>query len=197
MNHSPAKRIYIMSRIALLMFAMAVAFGVQAQNPQVDVKTSAGSFTVELYQDKAPKTVTNFMEYAKEGFYNGTIFHRVIDGFMIQGGGFDRDMRQKPPTRAPLQNEASTALKNTIGTLAMARTSDPHSATAQFFVNVKDNDFLNFRELSQQGYGYAVFGKVVNGLDVVMRISKVQTATVGPHQNVPRQPILIESIAAR
>jgi cyclophilin family peptidyl-prolyl cis-trans isomerase len=186
-----------MQKIALFLIAAAIAFSAQAQNPQVEVKTSAGNFTVELYQDKAPKTVANFLQYAQDGFYNGTIFHRVIDGFMVQGGGFDRDMKEKPITRPRLQNEASAALKNTTGTLAMARTSDPHSATAQFFVNVKDNDFLNFREPSQQGYGYAVFGKVVEGMDVVMRIAKTPTATVGPHQNVPRQPIVIESIAAR
>ncbi len=186
-----------MKRIGFFLVATAIAVCANAQNPQLEVRTSAGSFTIELFQDKAPKTVANFLQYAQDGFYNGTIFHRVIDGFMVQGGGFDRDMRQKPPTRPPLQNEAGTALKNTIGTLAMARTSDPHSATAQFFVNVKDNDFLNFREPSQQGYGYAVFGKVVHGMDVVMRIAKTPTTAVGSMKDVPRQPIVIESIAAK
>jgi len=159
-----------------------------------------GSFVLELYPGKAPKTVANFLHYARKGFYNGTIFHRVIDGFMIQGGGFDRDMRQRP-TRAPIENEAGIArkagLKNEIGTIAMARTPNPHSATAQFFINVKDNAFLDYRESSPQGFGYAVFGRVVEGMDTVMRISKVPTATIGPNQNVPQQPVTIESVGIR
>ena len=182
-----------MRQFLLILLAAAFSTGACAQNPRVEIKTSAGSFTVELFQDKAPKTVANFLQYAKSDYYNGTIFHRVIDGFMIQGGGFDRAMLQKP-ARGPIDNEAANGIKNNLGTLAMARTSDPHSATAQFFVNVKDNDFLNFREPSPQGYGYAVFGKVVAGMDVVMRIAKVSTATVGPYQNVPQQPIVIESV---
>jgi cyclophilin family peptidyl-prolyl cis-trans isomerase len=128
----------------------------------------------------------------KDGHYNGTTFHRVIDGFMIQGGGFDRDMRQKP-TRAPVPNEAGNGLKNDNGTIAMARTPDPHSATAQFFINVKNNDFLNYRDPTPQGYGYTVFGKVIAGMDVVDRIAKSPTGNAGPHQNVPREPIMIES----
>lgn len=164
-----------------------------AQNPQVELKTSQGNIVIELYADKAPKTVANFLQYVKDGFYGGTIFHRVIDGFMIQGGGFDRDMREKSKTRAPIENEAGNRLKNEIGTLAMARTPNPHSASAQFFVNLKDNDFLNYREPTPQGYGYAVFGKVTRGMEVVTRIAKVATADVGQHQNVPREPVVIES----
>jgi cyclophilin family peptidyl-prolyl cis-trans isomerase len=177
-------------------FLLAVALGCStalAQNPQVELKTSQGSIVVELYADKAPKTVANFLQYVKDGFYDGTIFHRVIDGFMIQGGGFERDMREKSKTRAPIENEAGNRLKNDVGTLAMARTPNPHSASAQFFINLKDNDFLNYSEPTTQGYGYAVFGKVTRGMDVVNKIAKVATANAGPHQNVPREPIIIES----
>ncbi len=155
-----------------------------------------GSFVLELYQDKAPKSVANFLKYTGDGFYNGTIFHRVIGGFMIQGGGFDRGMREKP-ARAPIENEAGAGLKNDIGTIAMARTPNPHSATAQFFINVANNDFLNYRDPSPQGYGYAVFGRVTEGMDTVLRISKVPTSTTGPHQNVPQQPVTIESMAPK
>jgi cyclophilin family peptidyl-prolyl cis-trans isomerase len=136
--------------------------------------------------------VANFLQYVKDGHYNGTVFHRVIDGFMIQGGGFDRDMKQKA-TRAPVANEAANGLKNDYGTLAMARTPDPHSASAQFFINLKNNDFLNYRDPTPQGYGYTVFGKVVSGMDIVERIAKVPTGNAGAHQNVPREPIVIES----
>jgi cyclophilin family peptidyl-prolyl cis-trans isomerase len=166
----------------------------------VEIKTSTGSFVLELYPEKAPKTVANFLRYAQDGFYNGTIFHRVIDGFMIQGGGFDPDMRQKA-TRAPIENEAGIAIKagltNETGTIAMARTPNPHSATAQFFINVKDNDFLDYREPSPQGYGYVVFGRVVEGMDIVVRISKVPTATIGPHQNVPQRAVVIQSVVTK
>jgi len=179
---------------------LTAASGALAQNPRVELKTSVGSFTLELYADKAPKTVANFLEYVKSGFYKGTVFHRVIDGFMIQGGGFDPDMKQKA-TRGPIENEAGLAskagLKNTVGTIAMARTPDPNSATAQFFINVKDNAFLDYRDPSPQGIGYAVFGKVVEGMDVVMQIAKVQTTTVGPFQNVPQRPIIIESATVK
>jgi len=171
-----------------------------AQSPRVEFRTSAGSFVLELYPDKAPKTVANFLQYVKDGFYNDTAFHRVIDGFMIQGGGFTPDMRQKS-TRAPIENEAGVALKaglkNDLGTVAMARTPDPNSATAQFFINVKDNDFLNFREPSPQGYGYAAFGRVVEGMETVMRIARVPTTTSGPFQNVPQRPIIIESVSLK
>jgi cyclophilin family peptidyl-prolyl cis-trans isomerase len=159
-----------------------------------------GSFVLELYPGKAPKTVANFIQYAQNGFYNGTIFHRVIDGFMIQGGGFEPGMRQKT-TGAPIENEAGVALKaglkNELGTIVMARTPNPHSATAQFFINVKDNAFLDYREPSPQGFGYAVFGRVVEGMDTVMRISKVPTATVEQHQNVPQKSVLIESVTLK
>jgi cyclophilin family peptidyl-prolyl cis-trans isomerase len=180
-------------RITLFLIAAALACGsALAQNPQVELKTSQGSIVIELYPDKAPKTVANFLQYVRDGFYNGTIFHRVIDGFMIQAGGFDRDMREKM-TRPPIENEAGNRLKNEIGTVAMARTPNPHSASAQFFINLKDNDFLNYREPTPQGYGYAVFGKVTRGMEVVAKITKVSTGNAGPHQNVPREPIVIES----
>jgi peptidyl-prolyl cis-trans isomerase A (cyclophilin A) len=183
--------------LALLLIGASSAY---AQNPRAEFKTTMGSFTLELYPDKAPKTVENFLQYASSGFYNGTIFHRVIDGFMIQGGGFDPDMKQKA-TRAPIENEAGSAskggLKNEIGTIAMARTSVPNSATAQFFINVKDNGFLDYRDPSPQGIGYAVFGRVVQGMDVVMKIAKVSTTTVGPNQNVPQKPVIIESVSVK
>ena len=165
----------------------------QAQNPQVEIKTSMGAITAELYQDKAPKTVANFLQYVKEGHYKGTIFHRVIDGFMIQGGGFDAKMAEKK-TRGPIDNEAGNGLKNDAGTLAMARTNQVHSATSQFFINLKGNDFLNYREATPDGYGYAVFGKVTKGMDVVERIGKVSTGNSGQFQDVPRIPVVIESV---
>lgn len=185
-----------------LAFALLLtgALSALAEAPRVEFKTTMGSFTLELYPDRAPKTVENFIQYANSGFYNGTIFHRVIDGFMIQGGGFDRDMRQKP-TRGPIQNEAGIAvkagLKNDLGTIAMARTSDPHSATAQFFINVKDNPFLDFRGPYPEGFGYAVFGRVVHGMDVVLQIAKVSTTTLGAYQNVPQKPVVIESVTVK
>ena len=180
-------------RIPSFLLAAVLGCGTAlAQNPQVELKTNQGGIVVELYADKAPKTVANFLQYVKDGYYGGTIFHRVIDGFMIQGGGFDRDMREKKP-RAPIENEAGNRVKNEVGTLAMARTPNPHSASAQFFINLKDNDFLNYREPTTQGYGYAVFGKVTRGMDVVTKIAKVATANAGPHQNVPREPVIIES----
>ena len=155
------------------------------------MKTSQGTLLIELYQDKAPKSVENFLQYAKDGFFNGTVFHRVIPDFMIQGGGFTPDMKQKE-ARAPIQNEAKNGLKNELGTLAMARTGDPHSASAQFFINLKDNSFLDYP--SRDGWGYAVFGKVVQGIDIVQKIAKVPTTNMGPHQNVPSTPVLIESV---
>ena len=179
--------------IILGAIAPLIPLSALAQNPQIEVKTSMGNFTLELYQDKAPKSVANFMQYMKEGFFKDTIFHRVIDGFMIQGGGFDRKMQQKP-TRAPIDNEAGNGLKNDTGTIAMARTSAPHSATAQFYINVADNVALNHREPTPQGYGYAVFGRVTKGMDVVMRIAKVTTGSSGPYQDVPTKPIIIEAV---
>lgn len=164
------------------------------KHPVYIIKTSAGDIKVELDAEKAPKTVANFNEYVKSGHYDGTIFHRVIDNFMIQGGGFTADLKQKP-TRSPISIESDNGLKNKKGTLAMARTSDPNSATSQFFINVKDNDFLDFRDKSPSGYGYAVFGKVVDGMDVVDKIKKVKTTSKSMYQDVPVEDVVIISIA--
>ena len=158
--------------------------------PYVEFETTMGNIVIELNIDKAPKTVENFISYVNEGHYNGTIFHRVIDGFMIQGGGMDANMKEKS-THAPIQNEANNGLANEIGTIAMARTSDPHSATAQFFINVKDNSFLNYSSPTPQGWGYAVFGKVTEGMDVVYKIKGVPTGKYGFHADVPSTPIVI------
>ncbi len=152
--------------------------------------TSMGAITLELDPKKAPKTVENFVAYVKAGHYDGTIFHRVMDNFMIQGGGFNDKMVQKP-TKAAIKNEADNGLKNNKYTIAMARTTDPHSATAQFFINVADNDFLNFSSPTDRGWGYAVFGKVTAGMDVVDNIKKVKTGNNGFHQNVPLEPVTI------
>ncbi len=157
----------------------------------VTFKTNYGDFTLELFADKAPATVENFLGYVKDGFYDGTIFHRVIDGFMIQGGGFTEDMDQKA-TKAPIQNEANNGVSNEAGTIAMARTNDPHSATAQFFINIKDNDFLNHTSESVNGWGYCAFGKVTEGMDVVEKIKNVKTGSHGFHQDVPVEPVIIE-----
>jgi peptidyl-prolyl cis-trans isomerase B (cyclophilin B) len=162
----------------------------------VILNTNFGSITLELDAEKAPKSVDNFVTYAESGHYDGTIFHRVIDGFMIQGGGFTQDMQQKP-TNAPIENEANNGLKNDNGTVAMARTMDPHSATSQFFINVKDNDFLNFSSESPQGWGYAVFGKVTDGMDVVNKIKGVATGNHGPHGDVPQEPVIITSVEVK
>ena len=158
----------------------------------VILHTNFGDITLELDATKAPKTVANFVEYVKSGHYNGTIFHRVINNFMIQGGGFDKDMKQKP-TKATIKNEANNGLKNVTGSIAMARTSDPHSASAQFFINVKDNDFLDYRNESVQGWGYAVFGKVTQGMDVVNKIKAVKTGFGGGMSDVPVEPVVITS----
>ena len=165
------------------------------ENPmqKVLVKTTKGDFTVALDAAKAPLTVANFLAYVDEGFYAGTIFHRVIDGFMIQGGGFTRDMQQKP-THAPVKNEAANGLTNKRGTIAMARTSVVDSATAQFFINVVDNGFLDFRAPTPQGFGYCVFGKLTSGLDVLDAIAKVPTTTVSWYENVPATPVVILSV---
>jgi peptidyl-prolyl cis-trans isomerase B (cyclophilin B) len=152
-----------------------------------------GTITLELDSGKAPITVGNFVEYAKSGHYDGTIFHRVIDGFMIQGGGFTKDMNQKP-TEAPIRNEAMNGLKNQRGTIAMARTMEVDSATSQFFINLVNNDFLDFTAPTQRGFGYAVFGKVVDGMEVVDAIAKVKTGFKGPHQNVPEEAIVIRKV---
>ncbi len=157
------------------------------------IETTLGTITLDLNDEKSPETVKNFAEYAKSGHYDGTIFHRVIDGFMIQGGGFTKEMNQKP-TREPIRNEAMNGLKNARGTIAMARTSVVDSATSQFFINLVDNDFLNFTSPTPQGFGYAVFGTVTSGMDVVDAIAKVKTGYNGPYQNVPENPIVITKV---
>ena len=182
----------------VILSAAAASPGALAADPQVDLKTNVGTIRLELYPAKAPKTVENFLRYVKDGHYNGTVFHRVIPNFMIQGGGFEQGYRQKP-VRAPIRNEAQPAvkagLKNEVGTIAMARTSDPDSATAQFFINVNDNTFLNWGDPRGDGNGYAVFGKVISGQDVVTKIAKTPTGPGGPFpSDVPRQPVVIESM---
>jgi peptidyl-prolyl cis-trans isomerase B (cyclophilin B) len=159
----------------------------------INLHTSLGVISIELDHAKAPATSANFLQYARDGFYEGTVFHRVIPNFMIQGGGLEPGMGQKP-TRAPIRNEADNGLKNQVGTLAMARTSDPHSASAQFFINVKNNDFLDYRSATSQGWGYCVFGKVVAGMEVVNAIVKVPTTTKHGHQDVPINDILITKV---
>lgn len=159
----------------------------------ITLETNHGNITIDLDFTNTPKTAENFKAYAQEGFYNGTIFHRVINGFMIQGGGFDADMKQKS-VNAPIKNEAASGKKNKRGTVAMARTSDPHSATAQFFINVADNDFLNFSSESPNGWGYCVFGTVTEGMDVVDKIKSVQTKTHRGHENVPNEAVIIKNV---
>ncbi len=179
----------VASLVCLLAVSAAAAQPVPA-NPRVQLETTKGKILIELYADKAPKTVKNFLDYVKSGHYNGTIFHRVIPGFMIQGGGFTAEMAEKS-SRPPIQNEADNRVPNQRGTLAMARTSDPHSASDQFFINVADNASLNFRG-KPDGWGYAVFGKVVEGMDVVDAIVSVRTTKKGPYDDVPVQPIVIQ-----
>lgn len=180
----------------VLIYAAAVltvtSSALAADHPRVVLDTSKGKIVLELDADKAPRTVTNFLTYVDAGFYDGTIFHRVIPGFMIQGGGFTAEMQQKQ-TRAPIQNEADNGLQNGRGTIAMARTPDPNSATAQFFINTVDNDFLNHKSKSPQGWGYAVFGRVVEGIDVVDEISRVKTVSRGMHRDIPVEPVVIVS----
>ncbi len=171
------------------MLMMAVAHADQ-KNPKVKLTTTMGEVVIELDGEKAPITTENFVVYVKGKQYDGTIFHRVIPGFMIQGGGFDKDMKEKP-TKAPIKNEAANGLKNTTGTIAMARTSDPNSATAQFFINVKDNASLDHKDNTPAGMGYAVFGKVVSGMEVVHKIEQVKTTTKSPYQNVPVEAVII------
>ncbi|GLR69489.1 peptidylprolyl isomerase [Agaribacter marinus] len=158
----------------------------------VVLKTNFGDIKLSLNAEKAPKTVENFLQYVKDGFYDNTIFHRVISNFMIQGGGFETGMEQKP-VNAPIENEADNGLSNKLGSIAMARTNDPHSATAQFFINVKDNDFLDFSAPNSQGWGYCVFGEVIEGLDIVEKIKAVETGSSGFHQDVPVDDVIIES----
>ncbi|MCY0858430.1 peptidylprolyl isomerase [Cupriavidus sp. D39] len=185
-----SRRLVLAGIAAALALSPLAAQAQQTKTERVQFVTSAGKFTLEVYPDAAPKTVANFMEYVKSGFYSGTIFHRVINGFMVQGGGFDRDMKQKP-TRAPIPLEAQNGLKNKAGTVAMARTSDPNSATAQFFINVVDNSSLDYPQ--PDGNGYAVFGKVVEGMDTVDKMKNAPTTSYGPMRNVPATPIVIES----
>jgi len=175
---------------ALLVAALALGTHLAAQAQKVKLSTSAGDVVIELDAAKAPKTVANFLEYVKAGHYNGTVFHRVIPNFMVQGGGMTADMQEKP-TREPIPLESRNGLDNVRGTVAMARRGDPNSATAQFFINVRDNGFLNAAQ-SQDGNGYAVFGKVVAGMDVVDKIRVVPTGNKGPHQNVPLEPVTIK-----
>ena len=183
-----------MKRLAIVLMILMAGTGIFAvQNPVVVMKTSLGDIEIELYKDKAPLTVANFLTYANKGFYNGTIFHRVISNFMIQGGGFTPGMKEKK-TSAPVKNEANNGLKNTAGTVAMARTSDVHSATSQFFINVLNNPSLDYKSSTPEGYGYCVFGKVIKGMDVVGKIRSVQTGTVGYYDDVPVKDVIIYSI---
>lgn len=194
----------MMRKIAYNLFIYGIficfPFFLEAKEPQLDernkkmniiMKTSMGDIQIELNKEKAPKTVSNFLGYVKNGHYSDTIFHRVIDGFMIQGGGFTIDMNQKT-AKDTVENEANNGLKNDSGTISMARTMDPHSASSQFFINVNDNNFLNYP--GQDGWGYCVFGKVIEGMDIVNKIKEVNTKNMGPHQNVPVDPIIIQSI---
>ena len=176
-------------RAALL--ALGLSAGIAAAAPTVELQTTQGKIVLELDAARAPKTVSNFLAYAKDGFYDGTIFHRVIPDFMIQGGGFDKNMGEKAP-RAPIENEAKNGLKNQRGTIAMARRGDPHSATAQFFINHRDNPRLDFP--GHDGWGYAVFGKVVQGMDTVDKIAAVKTGARPPHRDVPLEPVIILSV---
>lgn len=174
-------------------FCAAAIFNGNQDPSMITLHTNFGDITLELDFDKAPKTAKNFKQYAEEGFYDGTIFHRVINGFMIQGGGFTDDMQQKE-SGAPIENEADNGLVNNTGTIAMARTTDPHSATAQFFINLKDNDFLNHKSKEMQDWGYCVFGKVTDGIEVVDKIKTVATSTSHGHQDVPVDPVVINSV---
>ena len=185
-----------MIKTLLAAFALVISAAAAAAttNPQVEVRTNMGAFTLELYPENAPVTVQNFLQYVKDGHYNGTIFHRVIPGFMIQGGGFSRDFTEKP-TRDPIKNEAGNGLRNGVGMVSMARTGEPHSATAQFFINVSENSSLDFRAPTREGFGYTPFGKVVKGMDVVERIEKVKTGPgKPPHADVPLKPVVIERV---
>ncbi|MGE5027329.1 MAG: peptidylprolyl isomerase [Betaproteobacteria bacterium] len=180
--------------MAAVFFGLLLSLNAHAANPMVEMKTNLGSFTLELYPDKAPKTVENFLRYVKGGFYKGTVFHRVIDNFMIQGGGFDTSLKEKE-TFYPIRNEANNGLKNETYTIAMARTNDPHSAAAQFFINVRDNPFLDYTVPKMQGWGYAVFGKVVKGQETVMKIAKVKTGPRTPlPSDVPLENVVIEDV---
>lgn len=180
---------YLIAAACVLLMAM----NAHAANPRVELTTSLGAITLELYPEQAPNTVENFLQYVNDGFYDGTIFHRVIPGFMVQGGGFTQRFEQKDP-REPIQNEATNGLRNRIGTIAMARTPNPHSATAQFFINVADNAFLDHTAPTARGFGYCVFGKVVEGMNVVEKIAAARTGAGGPFpKDVPQEDIVIQS----
>jgi cyclophilin family peptidyl-prolyl cis-trans isomerase len=188
-------QLFFRRRFISVLLALSGIFSLTqaADAPKVLFKTSMGNIVIELDPEKAPRTVDNFLAYVKSGYYKGAIFHRVINDFMIQGGGFDINMKEKTPTRPPIRNEAQNGLKNDPYTIAMARTGNPHSATAQFFINVNANDRLNYP--ASDGFGYAVFGKVISGMEVVDQIKLVEVANRGMHQNVPLKPVLIESVS--
>jgi peptidyl-prolyl cis-trans isomerase A (cyclophilin A) len=196
-QNTPQRRINMLRRtltaltVSLAIGLLAIPAGAASKNPTVMMETSLGKITIELFQKDAPISVKNFLSYVKDGFYNGAIFHRVIPGFMVQGGGFAAGMKEKP-TRAPIRNEAANGLKNDRGTIAMARTANPDSAAAQFFINVVNNQGLN--RPMPDGHGYAVFGKVIEGMEVVDKIVEVKTGTVGPFENVPLKPVVIKSV---
>lgn len=187
------RQLYAFLMLATLSCTALISNSVLAANPQLTVETNRGNFIIELYPDKAPKTVANFMQYVNSGFYKDTIFHRVINRFMIQGGGFNADMSEKE-TKAPIVNEAGNGLLNEVGTLAMARTSDPDSATAQFFINLENNQFLNYQSPDPELIGYCVFGRVLKGMDVVREIASTPTGNKGPFSDVPKSTILIQQI---
>jgi len=190
------KRSVVLKLLSIIVISFGIVFTpgcFDKKNPVVVFKTNQGIFEAELDAKNAPKSVENFLEYVNKGHYNGTIFHRVISNFMIQGGGFTPDLKEKP-TEKPIKNEADNGLKNMKGTLAMARTSVVDSATSQFFVNVVDNGFLDHKDKTPRGYGYAVFGKVISGMDVIDKIKMVPTEAVGMHQNVPLTPVVIETV---
>ena len=182
-----------LSAVVLVLASIGVATANSGDKVMVEMHTSKGLITLELDAEKAPVTVANFIEYVKSGHFDGTIFHRVIPGFVIQGGGLESGMKEKP-TQAPIENEADNGLKNVTGSICMARTNDPHSATSQFFINLKDNQFLDHTEKSPQGWGYAVFGQVTGGMDVVEAIAAVQTGNAGFHQDVPVEDIVVEKV---
>ena len=182
-----------LSAVILVLASIGVATANSGDKVMVEMHTSKGLITLELDAEKAPVTVANFIEYVKSGHFDGTIFHRVIPGFVIQGGGLESGMKEKP-TQAPIENEADNGLKNVTGSICMARTNDPHSATSQFFINLKDNQFLDHTEKSPQGWGYAVFGQVTGGMDVVEAIAAVQTGNAGFHQDVPVEDIVVEKV---
>ena len=184
----------LIAGLCFILFLLIPVASVFAANPVVEIKTNLGTIQIELYSDKAPATVENFLNYVKDDYYTGTIFHRVISGFMIQGGGFDQNYTQKP-TKPPVKNEAANGLRNEIGTVSMARTNDPHSASSQFFINVANNHFLDYTAPTAQGYGYTVFGKVTGGMDVVNKIASSPTGAGGPfNRDAPQKIIEIESI---